>query len=69
MSGIEIATLVLVAVPYAIVMVDAISCFYFSSNTQKNKEIQNINERIMRLETKKFLVTAPQPVYASCSVN
>lgn len=68
MSGIEIATLVLVAVPYAIVMIDAISCCYFSSNTQKNKELRNLNERIMQLETKR-LVEAPQPVYASCSVN
>lgn len=68
MSGIEIATLVLVAIPYAVVMIDSISCCYLSSNTKQNKDMRNLDERIKQIETKR-LVEAPQPIYASCTVN
>ena len=68
MSGIEIATLVLVAVPYAIVVIDSLTCFYFSSNTQQNRDLVNLDERIKQIETRR-LVEAPQSVYASCSVK
>lgn len=71
MSGIEIAILVFVALPYGIALLDQFMCKYFSKNFDERlillnkieKQVNDIQDRFMKMEFEQKRLPQPQTAH------